>query len=61
MSDEIKSGQYWKARLSPEQYRILREKGTEAPDTGKLVHNDTTGDYMCAACGNAVFKSDTKF
>ncbi|HVV66452.1 MAG TPA: peptide-methionine (R)-S-oxide reductase MsrB [Candidatus Saccharimonadales bacterium] len=51
----------WKDKLTPEQYHILREKGTEAPFTGKLLHNDKTGDYTCAACGNVVFKSDTKF
>jgi peptide-methionine (R)-S-oxide reductase len=51
----------WKKRLTPEQYEILREKGTEAPDTGKLLHNKKSGDYICAACGQVVFKSDTKF
>jgi peptide-methionine (R)-S-oxide reductase len=51
----------WKDKLTPEQYRILREKGTEAPFTGKLLHNDKNGDYVCGACGNVVFKSDTKF
>jgi len=51
----------WKAKLTPEQYRILREKGTEAPFSGQLLHNDKTGDYVCAACGQIVFKSDTKF
>jgi peptide-methionine (R)-S-oxide reductase len=55
MSDE------WKDKLTPEQYHILREKGTEAPFTGKLLQNHKTGDYTCAACGNVVFKSDTKF
>ena len=48
-------------KLTPEQYRILREKGTEAPFSGKLLHNDKTGDYRCAACGQVVFTSDTKF
>lgn len=51
----------WKDKLTPEQYHILREKGTEAPGTGKLLHNDKTGDYTCGACGQVVFKSDTKF
>lgn len=50
-----------KKKLTPEQYRILREKGTEAPFSGKLLHNDKTGDYTCAACGQVIFKSDTKF
>jgi peptide-methionine (R)-S-oxide reductase len=51
----------WKGKLSPEQYHILREQGTEAPFSGKLLHNDKTGDYRCAACGAVVFKSDTKY
>lgn len=51
----------WKDKLTPEQYRILREKGTEAPFSGKLLHNDKTGDYTCAACGQVIFTSDTKF
>jgi len=51
----------WKKKLTSEQYRVLREKGTEAPFTGKLLHNDKTGDYTCAACGQVVFNSDTKF
>ena len=48
-------------KLTPEQYHILREKGTEAPFSGALLHNAETGDYACAACGGIVFKSDTKF
>ncbi len=51
----------WKRKLTPEQYRVLREKGTEAPGTGELLHNEETGEYVCAACGNIVFKSDTKY
>ena len=51
----------WKKKLTPEQYHILREKGTEAPFTGKLLHNDATGDYTCAACGAVLFNSETKF
>lgn len=50
-----------KKRLSPEQYHVLREKGTEAPFTGALLHNEESGDYTCAACGNVVFSSGTKF
>jgi peptide-methionine (R)-S-oxide reductase len=50
-----------KQKLTDEQYHILREKGTEAPFTGKLLHNDKSGDYTCMACGQVVFKSDTKF
>jgi peptide-methionine (R)-S-oxide reductase len=51
----------WKQKLTPEQYRILREKGTETPFTGKLLHNDKTGDYTCGACGATLFKSDAKY
>jgi peptide-methionine (R)-S-oxide reductase len=50
-----------KKKLTPEQYHILREKGTEAPFSGQLLHNHKTGDYTCAVCGKVVFKSDTKF
>jgi peptide-methionine (R)-S-oxide reductase len=50
-----------KKKLTPEQYRVLREKGTEAPFSGALLHNKENGDYACAVCGNVVFKSDTKF
>jgi peptide-methionine (R)-S-oxide reductase len=51
----------WKDKLTPEQYHILREKGTEAPGSGAFLHNDKNGDYTCGACGQVVFKSDTKF
>lgn len=51
----------WKEKLTPEQYHVLREKGTEAPFSGKLLHNDKTGDYTCAACGTVLFKSDAKY
>lgn len=51
----------WKKKLTPEQYRILREKGTEMPFTGDYVGTKETGMYRCAACGNELFSSDTKF
>ncbi len=51
----------WKQRLSPEQYHILREKGTEAPFTGKYFDDHSEGMYTCAACGLELFSSDTKF
>lgn len=51
----------WKEKLSPEQYRVLRDKGTEAPFSGKLLHTDAEGVYRCAACDNPLFCSDTKF
>jgi len=51
----------WKNKLTPEQYRILREKGTEPAFSGALLHEKGTGDYLCAACGSLLFKSNTKF
>ena len=48
-------------KLTPEQYHVLREKGTEAPGTGELLYNEAKGQYTCAACGNIVFMSDTKY
>lgn len=51
----------WKGALTDEQYRVLREKGTEAPFTGALLHNHEDGTYHCAACGALLFASDAKF
>ncbi len=51
----------WKKELSPEAYRVLREKGTEAPFTGKFTNNFETGMYECGACGQKLFTSETKF
>ena len=48
-------------KLTPEQYKILREKGTEPPFSGKLLHNKEEGVYKCAACGETLFTSDTKY
>lgn len=56
-----KSDDEWKKILSPEQYRVLRKKGTERPFTGKLLHNKKSGAYICGACGNPLFSSNTKF
>ena len=56
-----KSDEEWKNELSPEQYRVLREKGTEAPFTGQLYLNKDKGVYQCAACGNELFTSEMKF
>jgi len=51
----------WKKKLTPEQYHILREKGTEVPGTGKLLYNDESGKYVCAACGKELFGSEAKY
>ena len=50
-----------KKKLTPEQYRVLREKGTEAPFSGKLIEPDAGGLFHCAVCGNALFSKDAKF
>ncbi len=51
----------WKERLSPEQYRILRQKGTEKPFSGELLYVADSGVFVCAACGNPIFVSEHKF
>ena len=56
-----KTDEEWKNELTPEQYEILRRKGTEAPFTGRYVHTKQDGTYRCAACGAELFTSDTKF
>jgi peptide-methionine (R)-S-oxide reductase len=56
-----KTGEEWKRKLTAEQYKILREKGTEAPFTGEYLHEKRQGMYWCAACGNPLFDSQTKF
>lgn len=55
------SDEEWKDKLTPEQYAILRQKGTEAPFSGELLHNQQSGHYTCAACGAELFDSKTKF
>ena len=56
-----KTEEEWKKKLDKKQFHILRERGTEMPFTGKLLHNKEKGDYLCAACGNKLFSSDAKF
>lgn len=56
-----KPDSYWKSTLTPAQYRILREKGTEVPFTGEYTDTEDPGMYRCAACGAGLFSSGTKF
>ncbi len=62
MSDKIiKTDEEWKKELTPEQYHILREKGTERAFTGKYWDSHELGTYICAACTTELFESNTKF
>lgn len=62
MSVKIKkSDQEWQQELTPDQYRVLREKGTERAFTGEYHDTKATGVYTCAACGQELFSSETKF
>jgi peptide-methionine (R)-S-oxide reductase len=56
-----KSEKEWKKILKPDEYNILREKGTEPPFSGKFVYNKEKGIYVCAGCGNELFSSEEKF
>jgi peptide-methionine (R)-S-oxide reductase len=56
-----KSEQEWRSQLSDEEYRIIRQKGTERPFTGEYWDTDTPGEYHCRACGADLFESTTKF
>jgi peptide-methionine (R)-S-oxide reductase len=62
MADKVeKTEAEWARELTPEEYRILREKGTERAFTGKFWDSKESGTYVCAGCGNPLFTSDTKF
>jgi peptide-methionine (R)-S-oxide reductase len=62
MSTRIeKSEKEWRQQLTPEQYRVLRQHGTEPPFSGEYVHTKADGTYCCAACGAELFSSRTKF
>jgi len=57
MSDEQK----WKGKLSDEEYRVCRQKGTEAPFSGEFYHNHKAGRYLCKCCGELLFESSDKY
>ena len=61
MEKVVKSEEEWREKLTPEQYEILRNHGTERPFTGRYVDAKEDGTYCCAACGNELFSADTKF
>ncbi|MCP5364958.1 MAG: peptide-methionine (R)-S-oxide reductase MsrB [Hyphomicrobiales bacterium] len=62
MTDKVeKSSDQWRAELTPEQYQVCREKGTERAFTGAYWNTKTPGTYLCACCGEALFSSQTKF
>lgn len=61
MDPKTMTEEQWRAKLSPEQYRILREKGTERAFSGKYWNTKKQGAYKCAACGEVLFMSDSKF
>src|SRR5439155_16770750 len=60
-TQEKKSQDEWRATLTPEQYHVLREHGTERPGTSSLNHEKRSGTFACGGCGQPLFSSDTKF
>jgi peptide-methionine (R)-S-oxide reductase len=56
-----KPDSYWREKLTPEQYKVMRQKGTEAPGSGEYINKTSDGMYTCAACGQELFSSDTQF
>ena len=61
MKKIVKTDEEWREKLTPEQYHVTREKGTERPFSGKYYASKERGTYRCVACGNELFRSDTKY
>ena len=61
MTKDGSSNEEWRRKLTPQEYRVLREKGTEPAFTGKYYNNKSRGTYFCKACGNKLFESDKKY
>lgn len=61
MDTDITKDEYWKDKLTPQEYDILRNRGTESPFTGEYVHNKQDGMYHCKACGAGLFSSEHKY
>ena len=61
MEKESRTEAEWRVQLTPEEYRVLRQAGTEAPFTGEYTDTKTVGVYQCRACGAELFRSDAKF
>ena len=61
MAEIIKTEDEWRKELTPEQFRVLRQAGTERAGSGALLHNTASGTYTCGACGAPLFTSDAKY
>ena len=58
---QMNEDEQWRDKLTPEEYYVCRDKGTEAPFSGAYNHNKRTGEYLCKCCGESLFRSETKF